>query len=270
MKRNRLSASNLAACVAVLCLAGGLCFSADEPLTLEQIADALAAGVSEEVLRMQIDASGCDCRARGVRGAMALQRLRNAGASEEFVRLLLSLGREPAPMHREGIPSSQVPGPTAGTIFGGFSYGRSGSEFDPFKNLVGWNAGFSVAVTEWLSLAGDAAGHYKETGALGIDFADVKIHTVAVGPQFSTWGRTRRTRGFGRVMVGAAWVREEFFEIPTYSDTGVAVIVGGGLDVGAARGLAFRAFQSDWVYIPQSGGESINLWRISVGIVGRY
>jgi hypothetical protein len=249
---------------------GGVEAVEERPMTLEEIVDAVNSGVSEEVLRLQIEEGGCDCRTGGVRGAVALQRLKEAGVSDDFIRFLIQQGErprgEPAPVRRVR-PTAEAPEkPTAATVFGGYSFGRTYGDAGE-ENLHGWNAGLSVAATDWLSVAGDVSGHYIDFEGLGILKAN--IHTFAMGPQFSTWGRTRRTRGFGRFLVGAGrtnlWLLGE-----SGSDTGLAFVTGGGLDVGVGRNVAVRVFQSDWVHIRHAGDLRINMLRLSFGLTGRF
>lgn len=259
-------------------LFAGSGFSQQKALTLDDIVNALAQGVTEEVLRIQIEESGCDCRATGVRGAIALQSLRTSGASEEFIRWLLQQGQaqqrsmQPVAVGRTAPPSgSSDARPTTVTLFGGYSFGRTDADNEYFRNLHGWNANVSIAVNEWFSIAGDVAGHYKRVSLLDVlELRRASIHTFAVGPQFSGWGRTRRTRGFGHVMIGAANVSDVVFETFLQTDTRICFIIGGGLDVGVGKGVAIRAFQSDWVYVPLPNDLHVSVGRLSFGVVGRF
>ena len=52
------------------------------------------------------------------------------------------------------------------------------------------------------------------------------------------------------------------------------VLIGGGLDVGVSEHMAFRVFQSDWVYhfdqVGSATGKDFDMLRLSFGVVGRF
>jgi len=258
----------------------------DGPITNREIIALLKDGVSEDLILHKIQTSGCNCRTL----AMDIMILKGSGASETLIQGIISqthrTANSPARPRSAQIPNSELekPKPTVATLFGGYTYGYSefGSVFGEIEaNWNGWNVATSFAITDWLSIAGDVSGHYLRDFPNLITF-DHSIYTFAAGPQFSTWGRTRKVRGFSHVMVGGGHrnrrARVTIFPLRVVSSGGVTVtegtgvspvlLIGGGLDVGVGKHMALRVFQSDWVH--HFGDDGFDMFRLSFGVVGRF
>ena len=246
----------------------------DELITNREIIALLKAGISEDLILHKVQTSGCNCRTL----AMDIMLLRGSGASETLIRSIISqtpgTATLPARAQSSLVPNVELEEaqPTVATLFGGYTYGYSEFESGKSLNLNGWNITTSFVLTDWLSLAGDVSGH-SPGGFHEVGFGD-SIYTFTAGPQFSTWSRTRKLRGFGHVMVGGG--RQKRFD--SFGRGGVDVhpvlVIGGGLDVGVTEHLAFRVFQSDWVYhfsqVGSATGKDFSMNRLSFGVVGRF
>ena len=265
----------------------------DAPITNREIIALLKEGISEDLILHKIQTSGCKCRT----AAMDIMTLKGSGASETLIsgiisqthrsqthRTATSPARSQSPQSPR-IPNSELeePKPTFAAVFGGYTYGYTDGDFGG-AHWNGWNVATSFAITDWLSIAGDVSGHYLRDFP---DFikSDHSIYTFAAGPQFSTWDRTRKVRGFGHVMVGGGHrnQREVQFAslfnpplvVSSSTETvteGIGVypvlLIGGGLDVGVSKHMALRVFQSDWVY--HFGDKGFDMFRLSFGVVGRF
>ena len=255
----------------------------DAPITNREIIALLKEGISEDLILHKIQTSGCKCRT----AAMDIMTLKGSGASETLIKGMISQTHRTAtsPVRPRSpqipqIPNSELePKPTVATLFGGYTYGYTKGDLGG-AHWNGWNVATSFAITDWLSIAGDVSGHYLRDFPNLITF-DHSIYTFAAGPQFSTWGRTRKVRGFGHVMVGGARQKgPEDVLIGPFIVTGVGVdvhpvvLIGGGLDVGVSEHMAFRVFQSDWVYhfsqVGSATGKDFSMNRLSFGVVGRF
>jgi hypothetical protein len=243
----------------------------ERPMTLEEIVDAVNSGVSEEVLRIQIEESGCDCRTGGVRGAVALQRLKEAGVSDDFIRFLIRQGERPRgepAADRRVRPTAAAPAAARdrGEVFGGYSFLRTEGD----ANLNGWAAAFAARLTGGLELVGDLSGHYGSVD-VGLTKADVDAHTVLFGPRFGG-GRRAGARPFVQALAGLTRVGagvDLFGARISESTSGLAVAVGGGVDLRAGESLAVRMIQADYVNIRLFGEHSNNV-RLSAGLVFRF
>jgi len=252
----------------------------DAPITNREIIALLKEGISEDLILHKIQTSGCKCRT----AAMDIMVLKGSGASETLIRGIISQTHRtatlPARSQSPRIPNAELeePKPTVATLFGGYAYGYTESESGGGGNWNGWNVATSVAVTDWLSIAGDVSGHYHNAGVLFVGVDD-SIYTFAAGPQFSTWGRTRKVRGFGHVMVGGGRQKVGVLlfgqEIAFETDVHPVLLIGGGLDVGVSEHMAVRVFQTDWVrhfgqVVSATGQDHFDMFRLSFGVVGRF
>ncbi len=246
----------------------------DELITNREIIALLKAGISEDLILHKVQTSGCNCRTL----AVDIMLLRGSGASETLIRGIISqrpgTATLPARAQSSLIPNVELEEskPTVATLFGGYAYGYSEFESGESSNLNGWNVTTSFVINDWLSLAGDVSGH-SPGGFHVLGFGD-SIYTFAAGPQFSTWSRTRKLRGFGHVMVGGG--RQKRFDSIGRGGVDVhpVLVIGGGLDVGVTEHVAFRVFQSDWVYhfsqVGSATGKDFSMNRLSFGVVGRF
>ncbi len=161
-------------------------------------------------------------------------------------------------------------------VFGGYSY----NNFDDFGavNLNGWNASLSWNPNRWLSFVADFSGHY---GTERFTFVfppnppmqvrtGRRQHTFLFGPRFSDRGDKRFTP-FVHTLFGIARFSSEstppfFFD---FAQTGLAVSLGGGIDIKLNDRIGVRALQAD-LQILRSDFLSPHNFRYSAGIVFRW
>lgn len=157
-------------------------------------------------------------------------------------------------------------------IFGGYSFFRANPDG---INLNGWEASVTGNITHYFGIEGNFGGHYGSPNIYGIDipYADVTHHTFMVGPKLTY--RSDRVAPFAHFLIGAARAGTGAFGA-SISDTALATVLGGGIDIHLNDSLAIRAFQADYLMTrfktsPQiffSGfDERQNNFRLSAGLV---
>ncbi len=152
-------------------------------------------------------------------------------------------------------------------VFGGYSYLRSGGNFN------GWNASVTVNANDWIGLTGDISGHYTSQNVtlaglppLG---SSANLHTFAFGPTVSYRGNDRFTP-FGHFLFGFSHISEKVSLVDVQrsaSDTGAALVIGGGFDIPASDHWSFRP-QADYLGSHFNGW--LNSFRLSVGLAYRW
>src|SRR5690349_18139272 len=116
-------------------------------------------------------------------------------------------------------------------IFGGAQFEHLQSSY----NAVGWNASLTGNFKHVLGITGDFSGVYKSRR--GIDTA---VYTYTVGPVLQA--RLPVVQPFVHALFGGATITGS-----GSSDNAFAMFLGGGLDLGFRRGIAFRLVQADWM-----------------------
>lgn len=150
-------------------------------------------------------------------------------------------------------------------IFGGYSYVNA--EFVDRHALHGFGVSFAGNLSEkWGFVAETSASFGKFTVAnpvLGSVDVDFNKYLFLFGPRYSK--RSDAATAFAHVLVGGARTRLENQD----SGTGLALGIGGGVDINAGKNFAVRVFQLD--YVPErSLGEWTNTFRAQVGVVFRF
>lgn len=163
-------------------------------------------------------------------------------------------------------------------LFGGYSF-SNGDGITPLGrlNLNGWNVAVAGNVNRWFGVLADFSGHY---GTSNVTIPVVCIpeiecppqpttlkannHTFLFGPRFSL--RRGRVMPFAHALLGGERLSIRM-EPPsgTWSRTGFAVAVGGGIDISVASRLAWR-FQTDYLPVRQFSQTQNNV-RLSTGVV---
>ena len=157
-------------------------------------------------------------------------------------------------------------------LFGGYSYFRANP--DGF-NLNGWNASVTANITNWFGVEGDFSGHYGSPRVFGFEvpFVDVSSHTFMAGPKLTY--RANTVAPFAHFLIGAARASTGAFGY-SLSDTALATVVGGGIDINVSKSLAIRAIQADYLMTRFQTGPQIvfsgfddrqNNFRLSAGLV---
>ncbi len=147
-------------------------------------------------------------------------------------------------------------------VFGGYSYAGG--------NFHGWNASLTGNVNKWFGLTADFSGHYG--GAIDEDGFDERqrAHSYLFGARFSA--RRKRVMPFAHTLVGASTLKTEltgFGQRFLFSDTGFALVLGGGLDIEINDRVAIRAIQLDYLRT-NFFNETQNKGRIAFGVVFRF
>jgi len=157
-------------------------------------------------------------------------------------------------------------------LFGGYSYFRANPDG---LNLNGWNASATANITNWFGIEGDFSGHYGSPRIFGFEvpFVDVSSYTFMAGPKLTY--RTNKVAPFAHFLLGAARASTGAFGY-SLSDTAMAAVVGGGIDINVNKSLAIRAIQADYLMTRFQTGPQIafsgfddrqNNFRLSAGLV---
>jgi hypothetical protein len=158
------------------------------------------------------------------------------------------------------VASAQEMGTTPkAEIFGGYQYTR----FDGGTNANGWDTAVTGNLNNWFGVAGDFSGAYKSQN--GVSFSN---YTYTFGPVVS-WRHNPAFTPFAHFLAGG-FRDSASFGGASASDTGFAMMFGGGVDVRATRRIAVRAIQFDWLSLHSNGTSDNNNMRISTGLLFRY
>jgi hypothetical protein len=144
-------------------------------------------------------------------------------------------------------------------FFGGYQYTR----FDGGTNANGWNMAANSNFNKWLGIAGDFSGAY--TTQSGVSFNN---YTYTFGPVVS-YRHNEKVTPFAHFLIGGFHQSASTSGISA-SDSGLAMMFGGGFDVKATRHVALRAIQFDWLSLHAKGASDNNNMRISTGLLFRY
>jgi opacity protein-like surface antigen len=167
------------------------------------------------------------------------------------VRYLLS----PAVLLLFCLPQAQAQAP-AGDLAVSYSFLRQG--ITDGINANGGTVAVAGNLKPWVGIVGEFGGYHASP--FGVGFNTV---TYLFGPRFSYRSRSRVTP-FAQVLAGGA----RFSSDGIGSMNNFAYSVGGGVDFGLTRRLAFRP-QFDYIGI-RSGGNNLNSLRASAGIVFNF
>lgn len=133
-------------------------------------------------------------------------------------------------------------------LYGGYQYTRT----DGGWNAHGWNTAGNFYFTKWLAATGDFSGVYH----------DGSLYTYTFGPTVSM--HKDNFSPFAHALFGGARASSGGI-----SDSGMAMMFGGGVDIGATK-WAFRAVQFDWVVYRFNGVSNKNNMRVNTGIMYRF
>jgi len=190
-----------------------------------------------------------------------------------------------------------------GEVYVGYSNGQidtgvdSGSSINAFfrdrENFNGFEAAGVYNLTRYIGIKGDFSAHYSSNRFAetipGNPTVDVTVknknslYNFLGGVQVKDNAQSGRWKPFAHALVGAAHARSEFTELTctvtgtatpcpvgftddTFSDTGFAAALGGGLDIRLNNKIQIRAIQVDWNPVRMGGFTNHNA-RIGAGIV---
>jgi hypothetical protein len=156
---------------------------------------------------------------------------------------------------------------------------------DERATLHGWDIPISGNINENLAMVFDFSGHYGNVDEVVNDFGDkvrldFQTHSFMVGPKVMETVGGRWTP-FAQVLVGVARTNFDlaassaFFGDFTAADTetGLAMTVGGGLDLIASPKVAIRLIQAEYAFLNfPFGGTDLHRQgaRVGAGIVFRF
>ena len=139
-------------------------------------------------------------------------------------------------------------------IFGGAQFEHLQSSY----NAVGWNASLTGNFKHVLGITGDFSGVYKSRRGI-----DTSVYTYTLGPVLQA--RLPVVQPFVHALFGGATVTGSGL-----SDNAFAMFLGGGLDLGFRRGIAFRLVQADWMMTKFADETQNKQGRVSAGIVIKF
>jgi hypothetical protein len=170
----------------------------------------------------------------------------------------------------------------------GFSHQRAGdtSGFDDSPGFNGFDASVTKNLTRYFGIKGAFSGAYRSDGfsVPGILPGSIRrfaiktsIYTYLGGIQIKDNTKTKRLKPFFHALAGGGTLTQKLTgDCPndvasicagySYSTTGFAAAVGGGLDIRVSKRISIRAVQADYnpIFID---GETLNNFRVGVGIV---
>jgi peptidoglycan-associated lipoprotein len=139
-------------------------------------------------------------------------------------------------------------------------------------SLNGGSGWVSFNFTRSLALVGEIASqHVSNVSSTG---ADLTLTSYLAGPRY-TWTRPYRLAPFAQFLVGGAHAGGALAPgssgLPG-SANAIAMIAGGGLDIGLTRHIAVRAFEADYYLTRFDNGvnDHQNNLRIAAGVVIRF
>jgi len=138
-------------------------------------------------------------------------------------------------------------------IFGGAQY----EHLQPSYNAAGWNASLTGNFKHVLGITGDFSGVYNSHRA------NSSVYTYTVGPVLTA--RLPVVQPFVHALFGGVRISGG-----GESDNAFAMLVGGGLDIGFRKGIAFRLVQADWLMTKFGDQTQDKQGRVSVGIVIKF
>jgi opacity protein-like surface antigen len=148
------------------------------------------------------------------------------------------------------------------------------------RNLNGFSTSFTNNLNSWLGIEAEFSGHFTDTVLNGTTL-DRDIYFVTAGPRLSI-RRFERFTPFAHIMVGMArqdiQVQNASSTVSTVGslnqqDSGLAFVVGGGVDLNLSSRLGIRLAQTDYILTRFSNrnGTSTELnqanFRASTGFV---
>jgi hypothetical protein len=190
--------------------------------------------------------------------------IRNAGGKRvALAAALLVLALSAAPLFAQDKMSGAE-------VYGGYQFARF-SDGIAVKDLNGngWDAGFAYYFSRWLGAKADFSGSYATDDTSSGNPFRVTNYTYTFGPVVSPRNRGRFAP-FGQFLFGG--YHETLAGYPN-SDSGFAMLAGGGLDVHLRPNLSLRAAEVDWLYTRPPNSATLiktNNLRIVTGVVFRF
>jgi hypothetical protein len=134
-------------------------------------------------------------------------------------------------------------------IFGGYQF----THLQPSFNASGWNVAVTGNFKHVLGITADFSGAHKTR---------LDAYTYTAGPVLSA--RLPVVQPFVHALFGGMTLSSGG------SQTGFAMLLGGGFDIGLRRGIGIRLLQADWISTRFSGNTQNKNVRVSTGIVFKF
>src|SRR5690242_18063574 len=170
------------------------------------------------------------------------------------------------------LPQENMP---KAELAGGYQYSPVDASGNG-TNMNGWNASVTGNFNKWLGVAADFSGAYKSQSASfsGTSVsADFKAYTYAFGPVVSL-NHEGTVNPFVHALFGGVHSslsgNVSGLGSASASDSGFAMMLGGGADVKLTKSIAVRLIQGDWVHYSVFGTSGNSNARISTGLVFRF
>ena len=169
---------------------------------------------------------------------------------------------------RPKIPSDAV---------GGGAEGEAAADIleSVLGNLLGWRAGGTANVTNWLGITADFTGHYK---SLDVSWegnrlsASADLHTFLLGPKITRRGDRvspylHALFGVGRVSGSARLDGESLVDDSVdNAEFHFSASMGGGVEISVHRNVVVRAIEVDYFpYVVNEDGDTFTLNNIRWG-----
>ena len=162
-------------------------------------------------------------------------------------------------------------------VFFGYSFVRAGAAGPvPSFNANGGNAQFLYNFRPWFGFAADFGGY--RNGNIGDPGIGTTLVNFQFGPRFS-WHKSHRVSPYAQALFGgvyAASTRNLSLDPPVSgSASGLAMLVGGGVDIRLARRVAVRPAEVDyWLTRLRdplaANGRTQNSLRYSAGVIFKF
>ena len=138
-------------------------------------------------------------------------------------------------------------------VFGGYQFTHlQPSSLQSNFNASGWNASLTGNFPHVLGITADFSGAYKN---------NLHVHTYTFGPVLTA--RLPVVQPFVHALFGGITVSDG-------GNSGFAMLLGGGIDIGLRKGIGFRIVQVDWMSTRLSGNTFNRNVRASTGIVLKF
>ena len=134
-------------------------------------------------------------------------------------------------------------------VYGGFQF----TSTDGGWHGNGWDTAANMYITRWLGVTGDFSGVYGSGS---------NLYTYTAGPVVSV--HKSSFSPFAHALFGGAHTAAG-----SLSDSGMAMMFGGGVDFGTKK-WAVRAVQFDWLVLRSNGITNKNNMRVNTGVMYRF
>jgi opacity protein-like surface antigen len=163
------------------------------------------------------------------------------------------------------------------------TYSLMVADIDPLddETIHGFGAGFQGNLNKYLGVVGEFTFNWGRSQPTPVPpavplGADTRVYTILFGPRVSY--RTRPVTIFGHYLVGPANSKVDQDAGPdlSFSNTEIAMAVGGGVDINVSKRIAIRGGQFDYLSVHSdlplnNGGSSwFRNFRYQAGVVFKF